>query len=88
MGVAPHTGARIETWVAVLFGSRLTSPLTQGRGSKHNRAIVLLDEISRPSHRGADRNLHRGAMNPARKYVAPHTGARIETSPYRATAMR
>ena len=63
------------------------SPLTQGRGSKHEvaqaHAILVL---RRPSHRGVDRNCGAGGTSTGLIMVAPHTGAWIETVLPRARA--
>ena len=59
------------------------SPLTQGRGSKLGEAAGGVQRGRRPSRRGVDRNQHLGGLDLFDR-VAPHAGAWIETSTWRA----
>ena len=79
-GVAPRTGARIETRAASGGSISVSSPLAQGRGSKLPGAWVGGERGASPLAQGRGSKRSNAAQAKLCHEVAPRTGARIETT--------
>ena len=77
--VAPHGGAWIETISAAWRCWAALSPLTEGRGLKHDPVVVPQPRDLSPLTEGRGLKLSSSCRTSPAAAVAPHGGAWIET---------